>query len=82
MATKVPDYTEFDKMLMAYIELGGKTASALTIHLEAEAKPLMNRPGEEFRVVDRRLQALRKKGRISFERRGGSVVWRITKGGG
>ena len=39
----------------------------------------MNQPNEEFRVIDRRLQALRKKGLIAWERRGALVVWSITK---
>lgn len=43
------------------------------------AKPLMNQPKEEFRVIDRRLQALRKKSVIAWERRGSLVVWSLSK---
>jgi len=43
------------------------------------AKPLMNQPKEEFRVIDRRLQALRKKSVIAWERRGSRVVWSLSK---
>ena len=79
MATQVRDYTDFDKKMLALIDAGTKTAAALTTALNAEAKPLMNQPNEEFRVIDRRLQALRKKGLIAWERRGALVVWSITK---
>lgn len=79
MATELRDYTDFDKNLLASIGVGRNTAAALSTAMDAEAKPLMNRPGEEFRVVDRRLQALRKKGVIEWERRGRDVVWTLTK---
>jgi len=51
----------------------------LTKALDADAKLLMSMPNEEFRVVDRRLQALRKKGAITWERRGQFVVWSLNK---
>lgn len=79
MATKTRDYTEFDKKMLVLIAEGAKTAAALTTALDADAKPLMNQPKEEFRVVDRRLQALRKKGVITWERRGAFVVWSLAK---
>ena len=79
MATQVRDYTDFDKKMLALIDAGTKTAAALTTALDADAKPLMNQPKDEFRVIDRRLQALRKKGVIACERRGALVVWSLTK---
>lgn len=79
MATQARDYTAFDKKMLALIADGTNTAAALTTALDADAKPLMNQPNEEFRVIDRRLQALRKKGLIAWERRGALVVWSITK---
>ena len=79
MATQARDYTDFDKKMLALIDAGTKTAAALTTALDAEAKPLMNQPNEEFRVIDRRLQALRKKGVIAWERRGAFVVWSLVK---
>ena len=79
MPTPVRDYTEFDKKLLALIDAGTNTAAALTTALDADAKPLMNQPKDEFRVVDRRLQALRKKVVIAWERRGAFVVWSIAK---
>lgn len=69
MATQSRDYAEFDKKMLALIDEGRNTAAALTSALDAEAKLLMTHPREEFRVVDRRLQALRKKGVIKWERR-------------
>ena len=79
MPTPVRDYTEFDKKMLALIEAGTNTAAALTTALDAEAKLLMSQPMDEFRVVDRRLQALRKKGLIAWERRGAFVLWSRVK---
>ena len=79
MATQARDYTEFDKKMLALIAAGTKTAAALTTALDADAKLLMNQPKDEFRVVDRRLQALRKKGVITWERRGALVAWSLAK---
>lgn len=79
MTTKARDYTDFDMKMLALIDAGTDTAASLTAALDADAKPLMNRPKDEFRVVDRRLQALRKKGVIAWERRGAFVVWSLTK---
>ena len=79
MATQARDYTEFDKKMLALIDSGTNTAAALTTALDADAQPLMNQPKDEFRVIDRRLQALRKKGVIACERRGALVVWSLTK---
>ena len=78
MATPTRDYVEFDKKMLTLIAAGTNTAAALTKALDADAKLLMNQPKDEFRVVDRRLQALRKKGAIAWERRGQFVVWSIN----
>ena len=79
MATQARDYADFDKKMLALIDAGTNTAAALTTALDADAQPLMNQPKDEFRVIDRRLQALRKKGVIACERRGALVVWSLTK---
>ena len=79
MATPTRDYVEFDKKMLALMAAGTNTAAALTKALGADAKLLMNQPKDEFRVVDRRLQALRKKGAITWERRGQFVVWSLNK---
>ena len=78
MATPARDYVEFDKKMLTLIAAGTNTAAALTKALDADAKLLMSLPNEEFRVVDRRLQALRKKGVIAWERRGPLVVWSLN----
>lgn len=74
MTTQARDHIDFDRKLLTLIATGKNTAAALTTALDAEAKQLMCRPEEEFRVVDRRLQALCKKGLITCERRGQFVV--------
>ncbi len=79
MTTQMHDYSEFDKKLLALIDAGTRTAMALSTALELDARPMIKRTGEEFRVVDRRLQALRKKGVIAWGRLGGMVVWNLTK---
>lgn len=79
MANQVQDFKEFDKKMLALIEAEPKTAAALTAALHAEAKLLMSAPRTEFRVIDRRLQALRKKNKIFWERRGSFVVWMPSK---
>lgn len=79
MATQAHDYSGFDNKLLDLIKAGTRTAMALSTALELDARPMIKRTGEEFRVVDRRLQALRKKGVISWSRLGGMVVWNLTK---
>jgi hypothetical protein len=70
-----PDYTEFDKALLEQIATGRNTMMQLdgeASGLRALAKPFtLPAPGsrtgcQPFRVIDRRLQALRKKGSIRF----------------
>lgn len=76
---KKTKYDDFDKKMLALIDAGTNKAAALTTALDAEAKLLMNKEKEEFRVVDRRLQALRKKGIIKWERSGAFVIWSLVK---
>lgn len=79
MANVKHDYTEFDKLMMEKIEAGHHaTAAGLEAALEEQIKPFVTKQGEEFRVIDRRLQALRKKGVIACGRVGRDTVWRIT----
>jgi hypothetical protein len=77
--TKEPmkhDYTAFDAKLMDLIHLGTNTAVALSVALEQDAKQFQQTtspfPCPAFRVVDKRLQALRKSRQIAF--RGGAWV--------
>lgn len=78
MQTQTHDYSNFDQKMLSLIEAGNNTATALTAALDAEAKHFMAQPGTEFRVVDRRLQALRKKGVIAWERRGAVIAWKLA----
>lgn len=78
MATAKHDYTDFDKLMLNQIAAGRATASALEASLMVQIKPFVTKAGEEFRVIDRRLQALRKKGVIACGRVGRDTIWRIA----
>lgn len=78
MANAKHDYTEFDQLMLQLIKAGRATAPGLEAALEQQIKPFVTKNGEEFRVIDRRLQALRKKGLIACGRVGRDTVWRIV----
>lgn len=59
------DYKLFDAELLRLIQNGCRTASSLTAHLQTMARAV-DRETDPHRVVDRRLQALRKKGHIIY----------------
>jgi hypothetical protein len=67
------DYKLFDAELLRLIQNGCRTASALTAHLQTMARAV-DRETDPYRVVDRRLQALRKKGHIRYA----NQQWRTT----
>lgn len=67
------DYSEFDAELLRLIKNGCRTAAQLTNRLRDLAKAI-DREAEPFRVVDRQLQALRKKGLIFYS----NPVWSTT----
>lgn len=75
------DYTALDAAIIKGIEAGAVTFAALVSlvkelakpHTEGTRSPFPTPPG---RVVDRRLQALRKRGVLSF----GKGKWSISKG--
>lgn len=83
-----PDYTAFDAELLRLIAAGKNKMMLLDSRKENGllfelAKPHCmtdrSRWGvDPWRIIDRRLQALRKKGKIAFSRNGWEVV---TKGG-
>ena len=64
------DYTELDGAIIARVAEGRVTftalSSAVSRHSEALAK---TDPAPGWRIVDRRLQALRKAGRIRYQRK-------------
>lgn len=73
-----PDYQEFDGALMAYIDAGRNTMLMLDCAASGLAR-LADQHRKEgktplFRVIDRRLQALRKAGKIIFTRNGWQIV--------
>jgi hypothetical protein len=66
-------YTEFDAALIAQISVGRNKMVLLNSYssgLRVSAMPFRNidslRPTDAFRVIDRRLQYLRKAGKIRF----------------
>ena len=78
MAIIKHDYTDFEKLMLEKISSGCATASSLEAALLDQASLFASKQGEEFRVIDRRLQALRKRGDILCGRVGRDVIWRLT----
>lgn len=66
-----PDYTDLDKAIMVAIETGHHTF--LEIHA---ARVCRDESGQmrHFRMIDRRLQALRRAGKIAYT---GAQGWRL-----
>lgn len=64
-----PDYTAFDAELLSQINAGNSRTGLLCDQkrLMNLAKPFCTNDSPEWRIVDRRLQALRKKGKIRFD---------------
>lgn len=73
------DYTQFDAELISLIKAGRNTFTQLEGHkpLIEMAKPfcMHARHPEPFRIIDRRLQALRKAGKIKYH----SGKWHIVE---
>lgn len=73
MAT--PDYSQLDAEILAEIGKGKVHFTQLASLLKSSAKTFCPDPKDEpFRVIDRRLQALRKKGKIGHDTKQG---WRL-----
>lgn len=68
-------YTEFDAALLLHISTGAKTLEALNPVLKELAKPHCIGSTPTFRIIDRRLQALRKTGLIVYNSKTG---WSIV----
>jgi len=72
------DYTEFDCLIVDLIRNGESTFMGLAVALEDRAKQFEKTtspfPCSPFRVVDKRLQALRKAGKIRYGRNDWQVV--------
>lgn len=73
MAT--PDYTALDAEILAQISQQNRYFAGLLACLELSAKAFcLSAKDEPFRVIDRRLQALKQKGKIGFDGKNG---WRL-----
>lgn len=74
-----PDYTKFDAAILAQIAAGCDTMSKLdsvSSGIKSLAAPFANGDSTPtFRVVDRRLQALRKQGKIAWD----GKVWYVKE---
>ena len=77
MTTK-RDYSAFDAELLHLIRTGVREFGALVgaPSLRKLASPFVTARAPEWRIIDRRLQALRKAGRIYYTPMNG---WRIVK---
>jgi hypothetical protein len=72
----VIDYTEFDAQVLARIRAGVNSFVGLQASdLRKQAEALVGNKDDAWRLIDRRLQALRKKGLVVYERKTG---WRET----
>lgn len=69
------DYEEFDSKLLARIAMSPVRFVSLCTHMHSESRAIAKRmasdPSDAFRVTDRRLQSLRKRGLISYSTKNG-----------
>lgn len=70
-----PDYTEIDAQIIENIRAGNNTAGKLVDLLQSATKPFKTEHRCEMRVIDMRLQALRKAGKIRHTLR--SKKWEV-----
>ena len=76
-----PNFTEFDAQLITLIGSGASQFSQMTGPMEPLAKPFVaGTTTEPWRVVDRRLQALRRRGQISYSPGAGWETNNTTEG--
>jgi hypothetical protein len=69
------DFTELDNAILAYVDEAGHRFASINSAVEKLAAPLGKGDHDTYRVVDRRLQSLRKRGLIRF----GTTKWfRVT----
>lgn len=72
IAKATPDYSAFDAELLATIHSGLGNFTGLVARLSSKAEPFcVENKGEAFRVIDRRLQALRKQNKIIYSAKTG-----------
>lgn len=82
MEKSMRDYTEIDAAILKQIDAGCATLSALVDSLSDKVKPFIIKSkspfvGSVWRVIDRRLQALRKGGIIKYNR--ADCRWCVNK---
>ena len=69
------NYNEFDAKLFKRILNSPATFASLAAHMDTEARAIAEKKGakaaDAFRVTDSRLQALRKRGLISYSSKAG-----------
>jgi hypothetical protein len=70
----VSKYAEYDAKLLNLIQGGCDSFGSIAARMHKDSTPFA-KPSEEFRVTDRRLQALRKDGRIAFDK--SARKWRL-----
>lgn len=70
-------YTELDSKILDLIQNGCDSFGSLSRRLSAEAEQIPGASGEGWRIVDRRLQALRKAGKVRSGRRMGRPIWML-----
>ena len=71
-------FDAIDAALLDHLATGRRTFTGMQSRaIMALAEAASRRPGDGFRVVDRRLQALRKAGKVKFVR-GSGAGWELT----
>lgn len=70
------DYKDFDAALLAFLAGGMRSFVGLAAQLNTQATTFCTGRQEPSRVVDRRLQALRKKGLVAYSTKTG---WNLVK---
>lgn len=70
-------YAELDSKILSLIQNGCDTFQSLSTRLGVEAQEIPGVSGEGWRIIDRRLQALRKAGKVSAARRMGRAIWML-----
>lgn len=68
------DYTEVDRHILKALNRGGRVYADICADKGVQLACIQTGDKRAWRVVDRRLQALRKKGAILYTRRSG---WRV-----
>jgi len=74
------DYTELDKAILAKVAEGSVTFTIICNAVDVQTRPFVCFTSPGWRVVGRRLQALRKAGKIKYQRKPeGWVICEVTE---